>query len=178
MFQRLCTVIALLLASGLAIAQVYRWVDADGVVHYSDTPHEGAEEVELEPAPVVSAAPARRAAATQPSVAPADEEQSAPGYQTLEVASPASEETLWNIGGVLNVSLNLQPDLQRGHQLRVYFDGNPMPVTGTQFQLQEVWRGAHNLQAEVVDQSGNVMIRSQPSRFYVQQTSIVNPRGG
>ena len=46
-------------------------------------------------------------------------------------------------------------------------------VSGTAFQLQEVWRGMHNLQAEVLDETGQLMIRSEPIRFYVQQTSIL-----
>jgi hypothetical protein len=45
-------------------------------------------------------------------------------------------------------------------------------VQGTSFQLQEVWRGVHNLQAEVLDETGKLMIRSQPARFYVQQNSV------
>jgi hypothetical protein len=181
MLPRLLTRIALLLAASVALAQAYRWVDENGVVHYSDRPQAGAEEVELESAPAVSipaprrtvAARAERAAEDQP-----DGSEDEAGYSTLAVASPAAEETLWNIGGVLNVTLELQPSLQQGHQLRVYFDGNPQVVNGTQFQLQEVYRGVHNLQAEVLDANGELMIRSQPSRFYVQQTTIVNPRGG
>ncbi len=94
-------------------------------------------------------------------------------YESLVVTSPEPEQTLWNIGGVVTVSLALSPALRSGHQVRVYYDGNPQEVTGLNFQLQEVYRGAHNLQAEVLDQNGNVMIRSQPSRFYVQQTSIL-----
>jgi hypothetical protein len=45
-------------------------------------------------------------------------------------------------------------------------------VSGPSFQLEEVYRGVHNLQAEIVDQSGKLMIRSRPNRFYVQQNSI------
>jgi hypothetical protein len=45
-------------------------------------------------------------------------------------------------------------------------------VSGTNFQLQEVYRGVHNLQAEVIDETGTLVIRSRPSRFYVQQNSI------
>ena len=174
--RRLCYTVALLLpfAAGLAAGQVYRWVDADGVVHYSDQPHPGAEEVELELAPAISM-PRAAPRAGRPAAAP--EPEAAPAYQSLTVASPAAEETLWNIAGVLDVTLNLQPALQPGHQVRVYFDGTPQEVSGTQFQLQEVWRGEHNLQAEVLDESGNLMIRSEPIRFYVQQTTIVNPRG-
>ena len=93
-------------------------------------------------------------------------------YESFEVVSPAAEETLWNIEGVLNVSLALSPGLQPGHQIRVYFDGTPRLVNGTSFQLQEVWRGVHNLQAEVIDETGNMKIRTQTNRFYVQQTTI------
>jgi hypothetical protein len=71
------------------------------------------------------------------------------------------------------VQLNLQPALQSGHRIRVYFDGEPRIVTRTSFQIQEVWRGVHNIQAEVVDESGTMLIRSMPNRFYVQQNTIV-----
>jgi len=73
---------------------------------------------------------------------------------------------------VLNVSLELQPSLQDGHQVRVFFDGNEQMVSGTSFQIEEVYRGVHNLQAEIVDATGKLMIRSVPNRFYVQATSI------
>jgi hypothetical protein len=179
MLQRVCISAAFLLAASLALAQAYRWVDENGVVHYSDRPQAGAEEVELETAPAASIPPLRRPIAP-PSAGSGEREQdtdTAVGYDTLEIASPAAEETLWNLGGVLNVSLDLQPALKQGHQLRVYFDGNPQPTNSPQFQLQEVYRGVHNLQAEVLDENGQLLIRSQPSRFYVQQTTIANPRG-
>ena len=94
-------------------------------------------------------------------------------YETLEVSAPTAEETLWNIEGVLNVSLTLVPGLQSGHQVRVYFDGELQEdVSGTNFQIQEVYRGVHNIQAEVIDETGTLMIRSRPNRFYVQQNVI------
>jgi hypothetical protein len=107
---------------------------------------------------------------------PADENAAAEAapfsYETLEVSAPAPEQTLWNIEGVLNVSLALSPALQPGHQVRVYFDGTPRTVSSTNFQLQDVYRGAHNLQAEVLNETGTLMIRSLPNRFYVQQTTV------
>ena len=36
-----------LLAATSVLAQAYKWVDEDGVTHYSDRPREGAELVEL-----------------------------------------------------------------------------------------------------------------------------------
>ena len=162
-----------LLASAAALAQAYRWVDEDGVIHYSDVPMEGAEEVQLsEYSRNTGARLYRERAPSATSAAePAADEPFR--YESISIASPASEETLWNIEGELNVSVALSPGLQSGHQLRVYYDGEQRIVSGTSFQIEEVYRGAHNLQAEVIDSTGRLMIRSQPSRFYVQQNSVI-----
>jgi len=160
-----------LLAATAALAQeAYRWVDEDGVVHYSDRPREGAEQIAL-PAPnVATTRPVARPAASSRDEEP--EEEPPAGYESIQILSPAAEETLWNIEGVLNVSVALTPGLQRGHRVRAYHNGQVQPVSGTSFQLQEVWRGSHNLQVEVVDETGKLMIRSQPSRFFVQQNTV------
>ena len=165
-----------LFAANGALAQAYTWVDEDGVVHYSDRPEPGSRRIDLP----------KSEARSRPLVAPAsagttatDEEpqgEQAFAYETLEVAAPAPEETLWNIEGVLNVSLALSPALQPGHQVRVYFDGNARMVSGTSFQVEEVYRGVHNIQAEVLDETGNLMIRRLPNRFYVQQNTILPRR--
>ena len=60
--------------------------------------------------------------------------------------------------------------------MRIYFDGEPRVVSGTSFQMEEVYRGVHNIQAEILDEAGEMKIRSLPNRFYVQQTSVVRPR--
>lgn len=168
--------LALLAASALE-AQVYRWVDEEGVVHYSDTPHPGAEEIFLPDSS--SSSRSTTGFGAQPRTPRNAREEQDGGqtfdYESLTFAAPAPEETLWNIEGELTVRLNLQPALRQGHQVRVYFDGEPRPVEGLQFALQEVYRGTHNLQAEVLNESGQLMIRSEPLRFYVQQTSIANP---
>jgi hypothetical protein len=165
------TLLSLLAVGAAAAQEAYRWVDEDGVVHYSDRPREGAETIEL-PAPNVATTRRvpRVAEESQPEEEPDDEP--AAGYTSMEIVSPKAEETLWNIEGVLNVSVALEPALQPGHQVRAYFDGKMQPVSGTSFQLQEVWRGVHNIQVEVVDATGKVMIRTQPNRFYVQQNTV------
>ena len=171
MEHRRIIALLLVLACGQSFAQAYRWVDEDGVVHYSDTPQPGATEVDL--GKYRAPASAQRAVPRQPAPVAADQDEPEVfRYESLAVASPAPEQTLWNIGGILNVSLALSPALQPGHQVRVYFDGTPQIVNGTSFQLQEVWRGVHNLQAEVLDENGRMLIRSRTNRFYVQQSTV------
>lgn len=172
--MRLLFLFATLLATAAAAGEAYRWVDEDGVVHYSDRPRDGAERVELSDTNTVGIRiPSRRStAAAQEDDAGDEGEEESVRYESLEIASPAAEETLWNIEGVLNVSLSLTPALKPGHRVRVYFDGEPRMVSGTSFQINEVWRGVHNIQAEVLNEAGELMIRSRPNRFYVQQNTV------
>ena len=177
MLKQLFFGIAALLVTSAVCAQAYRWVDEDGVVHYSDRPHPGAEEIQLPSSGRASTRTRAPVPTTRRSAAAATESASAAeteafSYETLEVSSPAAEETLWNIEGVLNVTLNLQPGLQPGHQVRVYFDGTPSIVSGTSFQIEEVYRGVHNVQVEILDAAGKLLIRSLPNRFYVQANAI------
>lgn len=181
MYKRLFTTFAVLLAASAVLAQAYRWVDEDGVVHFSDRPQPGAERIQLpkspppRPAPTPRSTPGTTSSAAAAAVSEPEEEPF--GYDTLEITTPAAEETLWNIESVLSVSLNLQPSLQTGHQVRVFFDGEErMMSRSTSFQIDEVYRGVHNIQVEVVDETGTLMIRSQPNRFYVQQYSIATVR--
>ena len=161
-----------LLAASLALADgAYRWVDKDGVVHYSDVPEEGAEIVNISEysrtTGVRISSPANRTDEDEPAA------EQPFRYESLAVATPGPEETLWNIEGVLDVSLALTPGLQEGHQVRVYFDGQPRMVPGSSFQIDNVFRGVHNIQVEVIDATGWLMIRSKPNRFYVQQNTVI-----
>jgi hypothetical protein len=164
--------LALLVAAG-AFAEAYTWTDEEGIVHYSDRPHPGAKLVEL--GEFIASRPRTTTRPTTPAASPSDgdsDEAAAPGYSSLEITSPVAEETLWNIEATLNVNLALTPALMPGHQVRAYFDGTPQMVSGESFQLEEVYRGVHNLQVEVIDETGKLMIRSRPNRFYVQQNSV------
>ncbi len=44
-------------------------------------------------------------------------------YQTIEIMSPADQETLWNIGTALPVQVRFQPALLPGHRYDVLLDG-------------------------------------------------------
>ncbi|MDJ0938180.1 MAG: DUF4124 domain-containing protein [Woeseiaceae bacterium] len=168
MDKRAILLVASLFAATAVFAQAYRWVDEDGVVHFSDRPRPGAEQIQIPEANVTNLRRSPARAADEPEATT----QQPFAYESLAISSPAAEETLWNIEGVLNVSLAVSPALQPGHQVRVYFDGQPRMVSGLSFQIDEVWRGVHNIQAEILDEGGKLMIRSETNRFYVQQNTV------
>lgn len=97
-------------------------------------------------------------------------------YTSLVITQPAAEETIHDNTGTLAVELTLSPALQieQGHRIKLLLDGTAMPVTGTtSLTLTEIDRGAHTLQAAVEDQSGAVLIVSEPVSFYMWRASAL-----
>jgi hypothetical protein len=145
-------------------------------VHYSDTPVPGATQIELSGAQSFGTAqrppPADRAAGQTQTKATGP----AQAYRTFNIVSPTQQETLWNVGTVVNVQVQLEPPLQPSHVLDIYVDGQRrnLNTTGTQLTLDDIYRGVHTIQAVVVDGSGTEVIRSLATTFMVQQTSIQN----
>jgi len=160
------------LAASVVLAQLYKWTDEDGVVHYSDQPTEGAEELQL-PAPVDRPAPAPVARRSARKAGDSADKSQAFRYESLAIESPQSEESLWGIAGVLDVVVTAKPAVRPGHSLLVYLDGESRPTNGVSFQIDEVYRGAHTIHAEILDKSGELMIRSEPSQFYVKQRNVI-----
>lgn len=154
-------------------ADVYRWVDADGVTHYSDRPQAGAERLVIQAAPGVSLTPPATAAKR-----PGVDEQGYLPYQSVRIVSPAEDEVLWNIEGQLDVAATVDPPLQAGHTLQLYLDGAPAAILApgnSSTRLSGVFRGGHTLEAEVLDSAGTSLYRSEPLTFSVRQTSLQNP---
>jgi len=175
--------IVLLVPVFTGAVEVYRWVEADGVIHYSDRPQEGAELVIIQEAQTFSApAPqATRSAATATGGKPADGSdgnEASQSYSTFEIVSPKQEEVLWNTGGELSVALRTRPRLRSGDTIVLFMDGQEVKQLARgrmQTQLSDVFRGTHSMYAEVRDSGGNAVTKSSPVQFTVQQTSIRNP---
>jgi hypothetical protein len=149
----------------------WRWVDANGQVHFSDRPMPGAVQVELSGAQGFGTQAAQAAAprGATPGDAP-------PPYRSIEVVSPSDQEVLWNIGAQLTVQVQFQPPLQPGHRYDLIYDGQPrnLTATTTRVVLPDVFRGTHTLVVVVTDTAGTVLQRSAARSFTVQQTSIRN----
>src|SRR3569833_225284 len=79
-------------------ATVYKWVDQNGVTHYSDQPNPGAEKLKVE------AAQSYQAHATVPANRARDiilpNQQSGPAYSSCAIASPTNDEVFTNVNTV------------------------------------------------------------------------------
>jgi len=171
----------LLVLPPAAGADVYRWVDDSGVVHYSDEPRGDAERIELpEPPTVQLPSPAPQGARTDEAEADAADE--APEYRRLAITSPGQEQTIQSAPGEVPVRIALEPRLREGHRIALLLDGEPVaqsPVDRLQLTLAPVDRGTHTLRARVVDGQDRVLARSRPVTFYLHRPSVnLPPRQG
>jgi Domain of unknown function (DUF4124) len=157
------------LSAGPAQAEVYKWVDKDGVTHYSDRPGPGAQEVQIPPAqtyqaPTVTLPPPPIAT---PPVASSTASRAVP----CEVRSPADEEMLVNVPSVTIVF--------RGPELAtpVLMVNNKRYTAEqgiTKITISPLPRGTYELKLSFLDAQRNVVCTASPHKFHVRQPSVIN----
>jgi len=157
----------------------YRWVDENGVIHYSDVPYPGAERIDLGE---VQTFRAPAAPSPPPSAAPESADDGAAmqtdQYEVFRISQPSAEQTLRDNSGTLDIALDVQPRIKRGHSLELFLDGQSVegiPRVTTRFTIGGVVRGQHTLRAVLVDSTGEVVAETPTVRFNMMQTSILNP---
>ncbi len=155
-------------------AVVYKWTDADGVVHFSDQPEPGAEKV-------TTSSGSSRGVALGAQVKSATPEKPKPGpldFRQFAITSPGNEETITGNQPV-NVQLAVDPALNKGTQsVTWYLNGSALTdqaPDATQFALADLPRGTYTLSATVVDQATGQTKSSDSVTFYVMRTSLLSP---
>jgi Domain of unknown function (DUF4124) len=170
--MRYMPVLLLLMTIPVLAATVWKWRDASGVVHYSDQPVPGAEQVSIQSSSTFSPAPIQsRATSSQSSSAPA-----AVAYTNVEIWKPSAEETVANTAGLVGVAVRVEPELAAGHRLALYMDGRLVagfPEQGSEYEMPEVDRGAHTLVLVVINAQGKQVVTSSPVQFFVRQPSVL-----
>ena len=155
---RLLPLTGLALYSLSAGAQVvYKHVDGDGNVSFTDQPPADAIRVEIQ-TPNSAVAPSDSAYPRASRPKPKDE---AAGYK-LAISSPANATIIAKGPGNFPVSASLSPSLRPGHKLQLLLDGEARqpPQTGTRWSLSNVFRGEHRLEVAVLDDKGGEISRS------------------
>jgi hypothetical protein len=166
-------IISLLFVCLPVSAEIYRWIDNEGNVIYSDQPNPKAEQIELSPTTTYSPT-----VTVQPEINIVEEKSEddlpVPPYE-LRIVSPGQNESIWVNSGNLSVTLIVEPvlDVERQDKIRLLLDGLEVGVqASTTFQLKELSRGQHQLSAEVVDNSGKTLIQASSVTFQLHRASV------
>ncbi len=157
-------------------ADVYKSINADGEVEFSDVASEGAEPVKLpglstyKPSPVVVKHGGALAGETEDDEGP---------YKSLKVTSPEDDATIWDNQGIATLTVALEPALltKSGHRIQYFLDGKAYgtPLARLSRTYRDIDRGTHTLSAAVVDVEGNAVINAEPVSIHLHKASIQHP---
>ena len=174
--RRLLFFITLLVATTLAQATVYKWVDENGVTHYSDQPNPGAQKVTVAPAQTYTA-PKPPVPTTPPAPPAASAAAESPAYRVCAITRPGNDEIYLNPPEVM-ASVKLDPPLHEGHKLVLSLDGAALaggPASGTgNWTIKPMPRGTHQLTLQVTGPDGRSICQAMVT-FHVRQPSVLSP---
>ncbi|WP_299494097.1 DUF4124 domain-containing protein [uncultured Shewanella sp.] len=166
--MRLFSFITLILLSFMTYSTVYKWVDKDGQVHYTDKPVNNAapvkfkdnteNHVSLPQVPAISSS-------TVPSQTP-------PIQYQLSIIKPLEEETIRNNNGDLSVIAQVTPTLPPKFTLQLYLDDQILgqPQTSSVFSLKNIDRGTHRIIIKVLNKNGKILASSLPRTFFLHRS--------
>jgi hypothetical protein len=166
--------LALCLSASALAATVYKWVDKNGVVHYSDQPNPSAQAMEVEGAQAYGTEAQPATASSTPAAAG----DPGPAYAECVLYQPENDETFPNTS-VVSGSIRINPPLRAGHRIAVALDNRRQTanavVTSTGFTISEVERGTHTLFFAIEDAQGKALCRSEAVTIHVRQPSLLSP---
>jgi hypothetical protein len=176
-FRKSWLMIGALLAFSASAADIYKWKDADGVVHYSDQPHEGATKITTTSS--ISTYSGNEAVPrSKGPAAPGKGPAAAVGPMSVTITSPGPNQTFFGDNAV-SASLSVSPALKPSQLITWKLNGAPLdnqPTTATQVTLPILSRGTYSLSATVADQDSGEMADSNTVTFFVQQPSTLSPQ--
>lgn len=157
--MRLIISVLLLVLLNPAIAEtVYKTVDENGNVIFTDKPSEEAEKVKIQDLENTIDNP--NPAKYKPSAPKSDAVSFS--YESLTVTSPENGAGIRSNNGSVSISLSIEPNIRPGHKVIIMMDGKQVG-TGFAVSLQNVDRGTHTITAKVVDGEGKSLISTSSS---------------
>jgi Domain of unknown function (DUF4124) len=173
---------ALLLLLAVACAAhaetVYKIVQPDGTVVYSDQPAPGAQKLDVKPIQTYQP-PALPDTSAGAAASPAKAGAKTPfdGYTKFVISSPVPDATVRDNNGVVAVTLQIEPALQPGHKVEIRLDGKAIGTgRSTSVTLTSVDRGTHTVDAVVMDASGKTLATTPPVTFHLHRaTALLSP---
>lgn len=161
--------VLVLYAQALYAQTVYKGTDAQGNVIYSDKPFPNSQRIEI--APIQTFTP-------PPLVAPPpvlENQRQGVTYQ-ISIVEPADQETFPHSTSTISVTLSVSPPLQRGDHIILFVNGEPYgpPSTVPNFELRNLYRGAYQLEAEIVSPNDRRPKAKSNTITIYQQRATVN----
>lgn len=152
-------------------AEIYKTIDAQGNVSFSDKATKNSEAVELKPIITYSPQPSTRRTQFK-----RKKKNIIDAYQVLNLISPSDQQTIRSQLGEVTIAFNSVPALrmEERHYYQILVNGVVFikSLTQTRFMLRGIERGEHRIQVRVLDYEGKVLVQSMERTFHLKRHSI------
>ena len=160
----------------LRAAVVYKWTDADGVVHFSDQPVPGAEKI-------ITDGTGTRGILNQSAPAVPSAQPKAPtalSTTQFSIDSPTPDQTFSGSESMM-ASATVDPPIQPNGPISISWSLNGSPLSdgdgSTRFSLpQDLGRGTYTLSATLTDRASGETKSAAPVTFNVLRPSLLAPQ--
>ena len=160
------------MCAGAWATTVYKWVDDNGVVHYSDQPNPKAQKLTIPGAQTYAARDAAVAAPPAPAAGPT--RTAAPAVCVID--TPAAGQVFQDTFSITGHVTLAQAGADSQVMLRM--DGQDISsLLGPDgsFALSQLDRGDHTLTLQVTDAQGDVTCQANAVTFTIRQRSVIPP---
>ncbi len=163
-----------ILSMSAAQAAVYKKVDADGNVSFSDVPDKTAQVVNVTPLATI---PAMSSDLIKKTLGTSDTPPAAVDMSNyvLTINSPTPDQTFNRAEDAFAANVTVKPDLREGDKLVLLVDGKPSGAkpdsANPTVHTADMDRGGHQFEARIVSARGKILT-SKSVTFYVQQASV------
>ena len=155
-----------------AETKIYKHVDEDGNIHYSDVkPNEDAKEADLPGLTIVE--PYRSERSSRYS-APKNIEEREKVFDDFIIISPLDEEMIQGTGGTVEAVVRINGELPEHFRIRFYVDNIPQgKIQQNSQKISDIFRGEHQIYAEAIDARNRKVVKTTPKvTFFMRQNSI------
>jgi len=153
-----------------ATTKIYHWVDKNGKSHYSDTAAIGTAEIQVVTQNIITSDNLQPV--ITPKNAAAVTAEAAIIYQA-EIISPENDRPLRSNDGSINIQVKTTPEKTPTQKLQLFLDGNALgsPQISSTIRAENIDRGTHQVQVQLLDESGKVLARTQLVTIHLQRIS-------
>jgi len=163
------------LSFSVSAAKVYKKVNPDGSIEYSDTPQNEADEpIKLKPVQTITLPPLPKTSASTPKPV----KPKVFKYENISIVSPKDDEGIRSNNGDFTARGELSPALQtdQEHHIQWLLDGKEVTgAIGLTLSLKNLDRGTHQLQLRVVNFNGKAEIETPTISFHILRVAGAVP---
>lgn len=176
----------LLILATSSWAEIYKWRDDSGTLHFSDQKppaNYNPVTVDVDTGSHTQSTQSSESNDGEASASAPEHDQTTPTpppaptrYSQIRLTSPAPNASIRSNNGSLSLNCTTTPALSQeaGHKVRFFIDGQVAATSSRcQHTLTNVNRGEHTASAAVIDAGGKTLIKSPTVKFFLLRASAL-----